>query len=230
MVINFPQPHTVSSAILTITGASGKLVGLSEIVVNGPPDKATIPNTQPPAPVNLNATSGVVNLTWDRNASRSDEPMVSGYRVYYGTATNSYNQSLDVGNVTSFTVPSVLQDGTTYYFRVKSYNVFGTECAVGSNEAPATVHAPKVLGIQPNNGVIGGGTPITITGQNFSTSGIYVLLGAYQAEQVTVVNDTTITALTHDHAAGVVDVTVINPDDQTGVLTGGFTYDAPKKQ
>jgi hypothetical protein len=154
--------------------------------------------------------------------------MVAGYRIYYGTASNTYDKSLDVGNVSNFTVPDVLKDGTTYYFRVKSYNVYWSESATGSNEVQATVHTPQLLGIQPNHGVIGGGTLITITGENFSASGVHVVLGTNEAKSVTVVNDKTITALTHDHAAGTVDVTVINPDDQQGVLAGGFTYDTPK--
>jgi hypothetical protein len=222
--ISLSPPHSIDSLTLTASQASGKLVGYSEIVVNGPPSQVSLPNTPPPAPVNLAATSGVVNLTWERNATQSDEPMVAGCHVYYGTSSNTYGAPLDVGNVTSFTVPDVLVDGTTYYLRVKSYNVYGTESSTGSNEVQATVHAPKVLGIQPNRGVIGGGTPITITGENFSGTGIHVLLGAIEADQVTAVNSTAITAVTHDHAAGQVDVTVINPDNQTGTLIGGFTY------
>jgi hypothetical protein len=229
MTISFPQAHTINSLKLTVNTASGKLVGFDEIVVNGPPAQVTLPNTPPPAPVNLTATSGVVNLTWERNAQESIEPMAAGYHVYYGTSSNTYGSPLDVGNVASFTVPDILQDGTTYYLRVKSYNVYGTESTAGSNEVQATVHAPKVLGISPNNGVIGGGTPITITGENFSASGVHVLLGTLQANQVKVVNATTITAITHDYSApGQVTVTVINPDDQTGVLVDGFTYDPLK--
>jgi hypothetical protein len=230
MVLGFSQPHQINSLTLTVGQAGGKIVGISEIVVNGPPDKAVLPNVSPPAPVNLIAASGVVNLSWDRNATRSDEPMASGYRIYYGTASNTYANSLDVGNVTAFTVPAILTDGTAYYFRVKSYNVYGTESTVGSNEVQAVVHSPRVFGVQPNHGVVGGGTPVTITGENFSASGVWVLLGTEHATEVKVVDDKTITALTHSYAAGTVDVKVINPDDQTGVLASGFIYDPPKAQ
>jgi len=45
---------------------------------------------------------------------------------------------------------------------------------------------------------------------------------------VSVVNSTTITALTPAHAAGTVDVTVTNTDAQSGTKTSAFTYSAPQ--
>jgi len=42
------------------------------------------------------------------------------------------------------------------------------------------------------------------------------------------VDENTITAITHWHAAGTVDVVVSNPDDLFGVLPNGFTYQKPE--
>jgi len=86
--------------------------------------------------------------------------------------------------------------------------------------------APTVTGISPNTGTTAGGTPVTITGTGF-LSGATLTIGA-AATNVTVVNNTTITALTTPaNAPGLVDVVVTNSDTQSGTLTGGFTYQNP---
>ena len=95
--------------------------------------------------------------------------------------------------------------------------------AYGNNSAPPPPPAPTVTGISPSSGPATGGTAVTITGTGFS-SGATVRLGGTTATGVTVVSSTSITATTPAHAAGVVDVTVTNTDNQSGTLTSGFTY------
>ena len=51
---------------------------------------------------------------------------VSGYKIYYGTESGNYTTVLNVGNVTSFTVPN-LTANTTYYFVVTAYDAAGVE-------------------------------------------------------------------------------------------------------
>jgi hypothetical protein len=58
-----------------------------------------------------------VRLAWDRSAEES----VAGYRVYYGTASRSYTQSVDAGAETTVTVYE-LQDGARFYFAAVAYN------------------------------------------------------------------------------------------------------------
>ena len=80
--------------------------------------------------------SAQVTLAWDANTS----PSIAGYKVYYGSASGSYSYGIDVGNVTSYTVPN-LQDGTTYYFVMTDYDNSGQESGYSnqvSNSAPAT--------------------------------------------------------------------------------------------
>ena len=71
-----------------------------------------------------------------------------------------------------------------------------------------------------------GGTEITITGENF-LSGANVKVGNNAATNVAFVSATTITAKTSQGLAGNAEVVVINPDNQSGTLTGGFTYVPP---
>lgn len=53
---------------------------------------------------------------------------VSGYRIYYGTASGNYFQSvgqgLNVGDVTTYTVTG-LSSGTRYYFAATAYDPNG---------------------------------------------------------------------------------------------------------
>ena len=83
--------------------------------------------------------------------------------------------------------------------------------------------APAMTSIKPNNGPTVGGTPVTITGTNFS-AGAGVTFGAMAATNVVVVNSTTIKATTPAQAAGAVTVTV-TVGGRNGSLIKGYTYD-----
>lgn len=63
-------------------------------------------------------TAGPV-LAWNANP----EPDIVGYRLKYGTSSGVYSQILDVGNVTTATVPN-LAPGTNYFFVLTAYNAF----------------------------------------------------------------------------------------------------------
>lgn len=63
-----------------------------------------------------------VSLNWNPNS----EPDIAGYRLYYGTASGSYDQIIEAGNVTSITAPE-LTSGVTYFFAVTAFNVDGLE-------------------------------------------------------------------------------------------------------
>lgn len=83
--------------------------------------------------------------------------------------------------------------------------------------------APTVDSVTPNTGSTNGGTTVTIIGSGF-TDGDEVFFDGKPATNVTVVNDTTITATTPAGTAGPVDVTVTTPGGQQGQLDDGFTY------
>jgi hypothetical protein len=70
-----------------------------------------------------------VPLAWDTSANTN----VAGYKIYYGTASHNYGNSVDVGNVTTATINS-LSENTTYYFAATTYDASGLESKF-SNEA-----------------------------------------------------------------------------------------------
>jgi len=85
---------------------------------------------------------------------------------------------------------------------------------------------PTVTNVSPNSGSIAGGTAVTITGANFAT-GVSVKFGTAAATGVSVINSSTITAMTPAGVAGTATITVTNSNGQTGSLAGAFTYIGP---
>jgi hypothetical protein len=88
---------------------------------------------------------------------------------------------------------------------------------------------PTITSVFPSPGSTAGGTSVTITGTNF-VSGATVKFDTTAATNVNVMSSTTITVTTPPHAAGLVNVTVTNPNGQSVTLTNGFTYVAPQTE
>ncbi len=70
-----------------------------------------------------------VSLSWDPSADAT----VVGYKIYYGTTSQGYTSSVNVGNVLSATITG-LTANTTYYFAATTYTAAGVESDF-SNEA-----------------------------------------------------------------------------------------------
>jgi hypothetical protein len=69
-----------------------------------------------------------VNLAWEA----SPDLTVTGYKLYIGTSTGVYSTTVNVGNVTAYTVTG-LTSGTVYYFVVTAFDATGLESDL-SNE------------------------------------------------------------------------------------------------
>ncbi len=83
-----------------------------------------------------------VTLMWDNNPS-SDE--VAGYRVYFGTASGSYSESVAAGNVTSRTMTG-LTPGVAYFFAVTAYDAGGLESGFSAEVSyvPVVPSGPRI--------------------------------------------------------------------------------------
>lgn len=89
--------------------------------------------------------------------------------------------------------------------------------------APAA--QPYIYDISPYTGPLAGGTTVTITGDDFATTGTVVVeFGDAAATSVTVNTATQITCKAPSHAFGTVDVKVVNPDGQSDTLFMAYTY------
>ena len=84
-----------------------------------------------------------MRLAWAPNT----EPDIAGYQVYYGMTSRNYKHSIDVGNVTTYTLLG-LKQGVTYYVALTAYDSANNESAFSnevSGKVDETVSAPTVL-------------------------------------------------------------------------------------
>jgi hypothetical protein len=109
-------------------------------------------------------------LAWDA----STDTTVTGYRLSYGTGTGTYTQTVDVGNVTQFTVNG-LDLALNYFFAVQAYNAAGLVSSY-SNEAMLPAPVPPgtttISSFAANTGFpLLVGTPVTWTAAASSLRG-----------------------------------------------------------
>ena len=82
---------------------------------------------------------------------------------------------------------------------------------VASLCTPPACPLPVIAGVTPNAGSDKGGTTVTIVGIGFSSStGVKVEFGTTLAKSTVLVSDNKVTAVTPAHAAGLVNVRIIN--------------------
>jgi hypothetical protein len=81
------------------------------------------------------STANSVTLAWDKpdsNNDGSDLNDLAGYKIYYGTSSNNYTQSINVGNITSAVI-SNLSSGT-WCFATTAYDNAGNESGYSNEE------------------------------------------------------------------------------------------------
>jgi len=144
----------------------------------------------------------------------------AGATVTFGSAA-----ATNVVVVNSTTITATTPAGNAGAVTVTVTNPGGQGGSL-TNGYTYAVGLPTVSGVSPNNGPVGGGTSVTITGTNFAT-GATVTFGSAAATNVVVVNSTTITATTPAAGSvGAVTVTVTNSNGVNGSLASAFIYTA----
>src|SRR6266481_7779941 len=94
------------------------------------------------AAVPLSAFAASVTLVWNPSPGTN----VAGYNVYYGVASRTYTNKVNVGNVTNATISGLIV-GTTYYFAVTAYDTYGLESDYSteiSYTVPSTGGPPSI--------------------------------------------------------------------------------------
>jgi fibronectin type 3 domain-containing protein len=84
-----------------------------------------------------------VELTWTPSPGAN----VVGYKVYFGTQSRSYQNSVVFGTVSDVIIPG-LASGMTYYFGVTAFDTNGEESVFCANEAVYTVPTSGSIGLQ----------------------------------------------------------------------------------
>ena len=128
----------------------------------------------------------------------------------------------DTFRATLLVAAESLAFGTDLRQRFRTLNFPISDTTYQQLLAAATV--PTLTSVTPARGPAAGGTPIVLRGTNFF-SGARVTLAGVDAADVTVLDDTTMTATSPAGTLGVATLQVVNPDRQSA--SGTFTYAAP---
>src|SRR3989441_12234822 len=115
------------------------------------------------------SSAAPVTLAWDPNA----EPDLAGYKLYYGFSSGSYPLSVDVGNLTTYTLSGLLE-GRIYYFATTAYNLSLAESGFSNevSKAIADVTLPTVSMTAPANGATVSGTAVTVSASASDNVGV----------------------------------------------------------
>jgi hypothetical protein len=171
----------------------------------------------PPNPTSILPTSG--STSGGTSVAITGTGFGAGAGVKFGGTAAT---SVSVGSSTSITATTPAH--TAGAVDVVVTNTDSQSGTLSSGYTYTTSNpAPSVTSVAPPSGTTAGGTPVTITGTGF-LAGATVTLGGTAATGVSVGSSTSITATTPAHTAGAVSVVVKNTDNQTGTLSGGYTY------
>src|ERR1700686_1224863 len=101
--------------------------------------------------------AATVTATWDPNP----ESDIAGYLLSYGTQSGVYSTTVNVGNVTTWSL--TLTAGQTYYFAAQAVNTSGLTSPYSAEVAftvPTSPPPPAIPSLTPPSGPVG--TPVTI--------------------------------------------------------------------
>ncbi|MGA1867761.1 MAG: Ig-like domain-containing protein [bacterium] len=89
----------------------------------GPVNASNSLPPQPPSTISITVVDETtLTLSWAPNA----EDDFAGYKIYYGNKSEMYNHTINVGNITSYTLNNLLS-GITYYFALSAYDIQDNE-------------------------------------------------------------------------------------------------------
>lgn len=106
-----------------------------------------------------------VSLTWDAPGNAN----IVGYKIYYGTASHTYDHVLGVGNTTTTTI-SGLAEGVMYYFVATAIDSAGNESDFSNETAfVATADVTTVAATISSVTLSGGQFGFAVSGVNGRT-------------------------------------------------------------
>ena len=166
-------------------------------------------------------------------------PTISSVSPSSGSTLGGTLITITGTNLTGATIVTIGSVGVTSFTVVSATSISAVtpEGAVGPQIVAVTTEGgsaskpnaftyvtplPTITLVNPNSGVLAGGTAITITGTNF-TGATVVKIGTNAATSMVVVSDTSITAVTPAGLAGAQSVAVTTAGG-TATAPGAFTY------
>jgi hypothetical protein len=195
------------------------------------PDKVYLQNNNNLGIANLGNYTYAVHINWigirkhadsEPEITNGDESMAS----IIGFGLGSYSN----GTVTTIIGPNRISTLTPAHIPAEKVNIKITN-PDDKESAPENLYTyspPHLTASSPEHGPSNGGQSIIITGHYFSPNITVAFGGApYFAENVTVINESTITAATPAHAPGTVNLTVTNTDSTADTLSDYYIFDKP---
>ena len=119
------------------------------------------------------AQAAQAGLSWNAPTTNSNGTPITdlaGYKIHIGNASRSYQQTIDTGRVTNYTV-SNLTDGSSYYFAVTAYNSAGVESPYSSEVSKSFPVLTTTHLIKATSGAGGSVTALNNTRISTATSG-----------------------------------------------------------
>jgi len=190
----------------------------------------------------MGAHAAQVRLAWDEPTHNEDGSPIedlSGYKIYYGTASGQYDACVTVGTITEVTIEG-LTAGQTYYFSGLALNACGNESALCA-EAVFTLNdeVPPTFVVEPAAAQAYAGTDGTAAVPDF-TAGVTVSDNATPEEQILLAQSpaadarvgkgaTTVTVTATDGSGNTAQCSVLFEvgDDMPPVLDGPLTLYVP---
>ncbi|WP_257450218.1 IPT/TIG domain-containing protein [Archangium lipolyticum] len=200
-------------------------VGVVDVVVSNPSgSRATLGGgftyEKAPAPVLTGVAPSSGSTRGGSALTLTGSHFVAGVRVTLGTV-----EATDVTVVSANTLTATAPARAAGVVDVAVINPDGQSAVLARGFT--YLAPPAISSITPDSGESNGGQRVTISGSGFRT-GVKVRFGGVEAEGVSLLGDTSLSAFTPVHAPGVVDVQVENADGQSATRGGGFTYVASR--
>ncbi|MGW8824337.1 IPT/TIG domain-containing protein [Paenibacillus lautus] len=226
-----PKVTFNNSGYLSAVTPAGVEPGTVDVIVENPDGRsATLPQS---FTYNEMPKMTITSITPDQGSTKGGETIAvngtliqPGTKVFFGdTEGSNYKYSSIVKMLV--TAPSQIDPGTVD-IRVESPDGYSVTLPLAYTYiAPPPPPAPIITKITPSEGKLAGGDSVFVDGSNFQ-NGVKVLFNDTELSNVTFVNETRVRVITPQWTVpGKVNVTIVNPDQQSSVKIEGFEYLAP---
>lgn len=158
----------------------------------------------------LRAEAHSITLAW----TPGTDPVVAGFKIYYGSASRVYTNAVMVGQVSQLTLPGLVA-GKKYFFAVTSCDAAGAESGL-SAEIDYTVPLPIL-----SNPVFAQAPGIPVSGGTQSPNVASPLVPLTQLESDTVKPSTSVKAATNPSANNTVVAPTASPAAATPPVVSG---------
>ena len=106
------------------------------------------------------AAADSITLAWDPN-----QDAIAGYKLYVGTQSGTYSDSIDVGNTTTFTYSNALA-GQLYCFALTAYTSASVESPASNEVCGFSNGAPSLTNPGDQSSLVGEPTSLQLTGSD----------------------------------------------------------------